>query len=161
MRSLASWFFASFILVSGCATSSYTRYEPIEITKVIELPGVKKNDIFDKSRQWFSQYFVSGESVVDYENAEAGSIIGNGIATIGSEMMGVVRHGIHYSIRLDVKDEKMRAFVKIIKHTNTDSQRTYDVDWLIEERNARATAHVEKVIEDLGRYVTAGSDSNW
>src|ERR1700742_4390947 len=92
-----SVFVATLALMAGCATQPYV---PVETTEVIDLPGQKQRDIYNKSRQWFSQYFVSGKSVVDYESPEAGTIIGNGIATIGSDPFGIIKYNIHYNIRL-------------------------------------------------------------
>ena len=88
--------------LSGCVTTQ--PYVPQEIVEVVEIPGKSKDEIFTKSRQWFSQYFVSGESVVDYEDQAAGTIIGNGIAGLGYDPFGIVHYDIHYNIRIDIKD---------------------------------------------------------
>lgn len=146
-------------LFAGCAMQPYV---PIETSEVVDLPGQKQRDIYNKTRQWFSQYFVSGESVVDYESPETGTIIGNGVATIGTDPLGLITHRIHYNIRIDTKDDKLRAVTKIIKHTNTDSTSTYDVGYLSEERNAKARAHVSTIVADIKKYVAERKDdSNW
>lgn len=64
-------------VVAGCQT---TQYKPVEVTDVVNIPNQSQEEIYNKTRQWFSQYFVSGESVVDYEDPKTGTIIGNGIA---------------------------------------------------------------------------------
>ena len=56
---------ATFAFVVGCAMQPFV---PTEATEVVDFPGQKQRDIYNKTRQWFSQYFVSGKSVVDYEN---------------------------------------------------------------------------------------------
>ncbi len=146
-------------VVSGCAMQPYV---PVETTEVVELPGQKQKDIYNKTRQWFSQYFVSGESVVDYENAETGTIIGNGIATFGGDPLGIVTYRIHYNIRIDTKDGKLRAATKIIKHTNTDSKSTYEVSYLTEDRNSKAKAQISTVVSDIKKYVSERKDDgNW
>lgn len=145
-------------LIAGCAMQPVV---PVEATETISIPGQSQRDIYKKSRQWFSQYFVSGKSVVDYENPEAGTIIGNGIAKIGSTM-GVVVNEIHYNIRIDTKDEKFRVVTKIIKHTNTDSSSTYDVGYVTSERNADALAHVATIVANIKKYVTdTKHDPSW
>lgn len=149
---------ATFALLVGCATQPYV---PIETTEVVDLPGQKQRDIYNKSRQWFSQYFVSGKSVVDYESAEAGTIIGNGIATIGSDPFAVIKYNIHYNIRLDMRDEKLRVVTRIVKHTNTDNKSTYDVTYATEDRNAKAKAHVSTIVADIKKYVSARKDDKW
>jgi len=159
MKQQAAVLLVTFALVGGCAMQPYV---PIETAAVVELAGQKQRDIYNKTRQWFSQYFVSGASVVDYENQETGTIIGNGVATIGSDPFGLITYRIHYNIRIDTKDEKLRAVTKIIKHTNTDSKSTYDVSYLSEDRNAMATAHISTIVADIKKYVKERKDdSNW
>ena len=155
MKRPTSVLVAAFALIVGCATQPYV---PVETTEVIDLPGQKQRDIYNKTRQWFSQYFVSGRSVVDYESPEAGTIIGNGIATIGSDPFGIIKYNIHYNIRLDMKDEKLRAVTRIIKHTNTDTKSTYDVTYSTEDRDAKAKAHVSTIVADIKKYVSEGKD---
>ncbi|MDO9048184.1 MAG: DUF4468 domain-containing protein [Methylobacter sp.] len=145
-------------LITGCAMQPVV---PVDATETISIPGQSQRDIYKKIRQWFSQYFVSGKSVVDYENPEAGTIIGNGIAQIGSTL-GVVVNSIHYNIRIDTKDEKFRVVTKIIKHTNTDSDSTYDVSNVTSGRNAAALAHVATIVADIKKYVTnTKHDPSW
>jgi hypothetical protein len=150
---------AMLVSLAGCAMQPFV---PTETTEVVDLPGQKQRDIYNKTRQWFSQYFVSGKSVVDYENPEAGTIIGNGIADIGTDPLGMIKYRIQYNIRIDVKDEKLRAITKIIKHTNTDSSSTYDVSSITDDRNAKARAHVSAIVADIKKYVSSRKDdSKW
>jgi hypothetical protein len=150
---------AGFALIAGCAMQPVV---PVDVTETISIPGQRQGEIYKKTRQWFSQYFVSGKSVVDYENPEAGTIIGNGIAKIGSDTLGIIRYEIHYNIRIDIKDEKFRAITKIIKHTNTDSNSTYDVNYVTAERNADALAHVATIVDNIKKYVTdTKHDPSW
>ena len=146
--------------LGGCVTTQ--PYVPQEIVKVVEIPGKSKDEIFTKSRQWFSQYFVSGESVVDYENQEAGTIIGNGIAENGRDPFGLVAYDFHYNMRIDIKDEKFRATTSITKHTNTDSKSTYDTSYVDDERKRKAEAKVSSVVEDLKNYIQSDKvNSDW
>lgn len=148
-------------LFSSCATEPHV---PAENAQVLTVSGQSKSTLFNKSRQWFSQYFVSGESVVDYESASAGTIIGKGIANVGGDAFGIITNKVHYTIRVDTKSGRMRVTTKIIKHTNTDSQRTYDVSRVSAARAGKAEQHLKGVVRDLERYVKApsgSSSSNW
>jgi Domain of unknown function (DUF4468) with TBP-like fold len=159
MKQLKFALLATLVLVASCATQPYV---PIETTEVVNLPGQKQRDIYNKTRQWFSQYFVSGKSVVDYENAEAGTIIGNGVANIGRDPLGLIAYDIHYNVRIDMKDEKLRAVTRIIKHTNTDHKSTYDVSYSSEERDAKAKAHISMIVADIKKYVSdRKDDTKW
>ncbi len=152
---------ALILLATGCVTP---QYKPIETTNIIELPNYDQKTIYNKTRQWFSQYFVSGKSVVDYEDPEAGTIIGNGIARIGADPFGLIQYKIKYNVRIDTKDGKFRALTNIIEHTNTDSNITYTVVNVSKNREADAIKHVNKIVSDIENYVTdkkLDSKSDW
>mgnify|MGYP000420393192 CR=1 FL=1 len=143
-------------VLAGCATKPFS---PVESSSVVEVSGLSQQELFDKTRQWFSQYFVSGKSVVDYENRELGTIIGNGVSEIGRDPFGMITYSIHYNIKIETKDGKFRATTKISKHTNTDSSNTYDVNHLSVKREEMAAAHVEKIVSDIKKYISEQSGS--
>lgn len=149
------------VFLAGCATKPFV---PVESSSVVEVSGLSQQELFDKTRQWFSQYFVSGESVVDYENREIGTIIGNGISQVGRDPFGMIGYSIHYNIKIETKDGKFRATTKITKHTNTDTSKTYDVNYVSVKREEMAALHVEKIVSDIKSYVMNQSEpsvSDW
>ena len=149
------------LFVTGCAME---QYKPVEIKNVVSIPSQNQKVIYNKTRQWFSQYFVSGKSVVDYENPDEGTIIGNGFANIGSDTFGIIQYNIKYNVRIDTKDGKFRALTKINEHLNDDSSKTYSVSYITKERSDNAIKHVNKIVSDLESYVTdtkLDSNSDW
>ncbi|MFC1751194.1 DUF4468 domain-containing protein [Pseudomonadota bacterium] len=152
---------ACVLTIAGCATQ---QFKPVETTNVVNVPSQGQKEIYNKARQWFSQYFVSGKSVVDYENQEEGTIIGNGIANIGSDPFGLIQYKIKYNIRIDTKEGKFRALTKINEHTNTDSKSTYSVSYVSKEREADAINHVNTIVADIESYLNdkkLDSKSEW
>lgn len=148
-------------VVAGCQT---TQYKPVEVTDVVNVPNQSQEEIYNKTRQWFSQYFVSGESVVDYEDPKTGTIIGNGIADNGTDMMGIIRYSFKYNIRIDTKEGKLRAITKIVEHTNTDNKSTYTTSYVTDERSATAEQKVKEIVSNIESYVTSerhDSNSSW
>ena len=139
------------------------QYSPVQRAEVISAPNQSQKALYNKSRQWFSEYFVSGKSVVDYEDAQAGTIIGNGFAKIGSDPFGIIQYNINYSIRVDTKDGRLKVTTNVIKHSNTDSQQpTYDVSIVPQSRKDMANQHISSVIENLKGYVASRrTPSNW
>lgn len=120
----------SLSVLSGCAaTPQIQPYQPVVITEIVEIPDQTQEQIYNKARQWFSQYFVSGKSVVDYEDKNEGVIIGNGVSDNGStDLIGLINYKLsfEYNIRLDTKDGKFRAMTTITKHQYTDTEGTHD-----------------------------------
>lgn len=149
-------------LMSGCQSTAI-EHKTTEITETVQIPNKSQEEIYNKTRQWFSQYFVSGESVVDYEDKATGTIIGNGIAENGSQLGGLIIHKFEYNIRIDTKDEKLRAVVKIIKHTNTDSNNgTYTAQYIEPERKDLAEAKVKILVQEIKDYIlTTPTNDDW
>ena len=145
----------SAFLTTGCVTQKHI---PSEETIVISAAGQSKKTIFHKARQWFSEYFVSGKSVVDYEDKEAGTIIAKGTARIGSDPFGIIGHHMKFSIRIDVKDGKFRALTRIISHYDVSST-VYDVTFISEERKKSAENYVEKIAKDIGAYINSKNNA--
>lgn len=164
MKAYGALVFVVIFAVTGCGMST-TRYVPVEVAKVINAPDKSQKEIYDKARQWFSHYFVSGKSVIDYEDPTTGVIIGNGKADIGSDFMGVIAYGIDYTIRVETKDGRFRVLTNIIKHTNTDSTYgTYDVATPSSDRKTKAKQHVDKIAANIESYVNSsahGAAADW
>jgi hypothetical protein len=85
--------------------------EATTVQKTIEIPGVNKNVIYERSRIWIAKTFRSSKAVIEYENKETGVIIGNGIVSypvtagpFGLTAMVPVR----FTMKEDIKDEKIR-----------------------------------------------------
>ena len=149
------------LLLSSCAIQQHI---PTEKAQILQVSGQSQGQIYNKSRQWFSSYFVSGESVIDYEDPGSGTIIGKGIANVGGDALGIIQNKIHYTLRVDTKSGRMRVTTKIIKHTNTDSQRTYDVSHVSPTRVTKADQHLQGVVRNLENYVkskSGSSSTNW
>ena len=146
----------SALMFTGCVTQKHI---PVELTSVVTVAGQSKKVIYNKTRQWFSQYFVSGKSVVDYENPESGTIIGNGRANIGSDPFGIIQYLIEYNIKIDVKDNKFRVLTKITKHIN-DGSTVYDAGYVTKDRSDLAEKHVQTIVNNIKAYVTNKKNDN-
>lgn len=117
------------LILSGCMSTQQQHpiYRPVEIVEVINVQNKSKEEIYNATRQWFSQYFVSGESVIDYEDKKEGVIIGNGISNNGSNsQMGIVisKFSFEYTIRIDTKDNKFKTTITVTNHKYTIQGKT-------------------------------------
>ena len=160
MKSSASaiYILTYILILSSCIATIPSK--PVEIVEMREVPGLSKEQIFNKTRQWFSQYFVSGKSVIDYENANEGTIIGNGIAVLSP---GMIEERINYNIKVDTKEGRFRVTATILKHTNKDSSSIYTVVNLTQERIDNANRKVAETVSSLESYImgNTGNKSDW
>lgn len=116
------------LMLLGCAgprivsQPDSTPMPDVAIERVFEFPGLSKKQIFDRSRQWMALTFVSSKKAIEYEEAEVGKIIGNGVDTIthkiviDSTMLGQQIYATTYEVRFvvveDMKDGKAKVAIK-------------------------------------------------
>lgn len=92
-------------MLAGCASLQPLTPEEMTIQRVIEVPNTPKSVLYDKSRMWYASAFRSTNAVIQYENKENGTIMGNGNL---SDSILMVRHIFRFSITTEVKDNKAR-----------------------------------------------------
>jgi len=145
------------ILMCG-ATASATEFATY--TKIIQLDNQKKSDIYPKARQWFSEHFVSGKSVIDYENSEKGTIIGTGYTV--TDVVFTTKQNIKFSIKVDTKDNKVRIQMKTLQYFDENSSSTYEVTYISDARLSEAKAALEATARSLKTYLKNNrEDDSW
>ncbi|MDC7708381.1 DUF4468 domain-containing protein [Vogesella indigofera] len=106
--------FITISLLTGCASM---QYEPVSendrtITTIIEANGLKKEKIFNGTKIWIAENFKSAKQVIEYENKEDGTIIGNGVINYpcqgGMDCIVKADWKVPFTVRVDTKDEKFR-----------------------------------------------------
>jgi hypothetical protein len=93
----------------GCAT--HVRDEDKTFSQVFETPGQPKDVLYKKVKIWIAQNFKSAKAVIEYDNKENGSIIGNGIVKYPCGGLDCIAKGdwtIPFTMRVDMKDDKFR-----------------------------------------------------
>jgi hypothetical protein len=101
-----------FILLTFLAVSgAFAAYYEAPFEKIFEAPGNSKDQIFDGSKVWIAEKFRSAKAVLEYENKEAGTIIGNGMIPYpcsGWKCMGASGWKVMFTMRVDIKDQRFR-----------------------------------------------------
>ena len=90
----------------------------VTIFKVIEAPGLKKEEIFNRALNYFTYNYVSGKSVIQTQDKENGLIVGKGIYNnihIGISLLTTYVDAYHI-LRVDVKDGKARIIVTLTEY---------------------------------------------
>jgi Domain of unknown function (DUF4468) with TBP-like fold len=64
-----------FLIITSCST---TQKIPLadSYEKIIEVPNLSKDEIYIKANAWFVEEFKSAESVIQFQDKEAGKIMG-------------------------------------------------------------------------------------
>ena len=98
-------------MLTGCASllGSDAAEELRSYEEIIEFPGISKNDLFTKTNAWFVDAFKSADSVIEYSDKEAGTVMGKWIYQYTE---GVYSYAVRSTISVDVKDGKVRLIFK-------------------------------------------------
>ena len=151
---------------SGCAHRPLPK-ETTTMQKVYEFPGLKKDDLFEKTKMWVAQTFVSAKSVIEYENKEAGIIIGNGNQDFDSSVYR--DNNINYNIKIEVKDAKIRVSYDnftVRKYTKNilSGQRFLQYEGSVNDKNDLEDIkdQLSEISNLLSQYILGSSKSdNW
>lgn len=90
------WVFA------GCVSQKAATKEEMTHEYIVDYPGLTKDVIFNRTLKWIANNFRSSKSVIEYQDKDAGSIVGNSTMTI---QVGIEAT---FTMNLDIKDSKAR-----------------------------------------------------
>ncbi len=151
-------------IFEACVPAHAVEKSKIEKSLFISIKGVKKDIIFEKTKQWIASNFRSAKAVIEYDNKEEGTIIGNTILSTVCEpipLNTISNCNYIVSMRVDIKDEKIRikffnvqysAYINNQKYEGELSDKTYD-----EYEN-----QITSLVNSLTNYIkNTNKNSNW
>lgn len=106
-----------FVLVGAPIAVEAKRPAPLTeedrtIVQVYEAPGFTKDQLFTASRMWIAQNFKSADAVIEYENKDEGTIIGNGNMAYpcGGAFACMVKADwrVPFTMKVETKDGRIR-----------------------------------------------------
>lgn len=99
------------VMMSGCAGMQPIQETDRTFDGVFEAPGFSRDKIFTSTKIWIAENFRSAKSVIEYENKEEGTLIGNGIIPYpcsGLECIAKADWKVPFTMRIDMKDNKFK-----------------------------------------------------
>lgn len=99
------------MLTIGCAGMQPVAEADRTFEGVFEAQGASKEQIFNATKIWIAENFRSAKSVIEYENKEEGTLIGNGVISYPCTGLDcIARHdwSVPFTMRVDMKDQKFK-----------------------------------------------------
>lgn len=97
--------------LSGCAGMAQVDQSQLTFDRVVDVPGASKDKIYDGTRMWIAENFHSAKAVLEYENKEQGTLIGNGNIKYpcqGIDCLAKSDWSVHFTMRVDTKDGRFK-----------------------------------------------------
>ncbi|MDO6802980.1 DUF4468 domain-containing protein [Wenyingzhuangia sp. 1_MG-2023] len=101
-------FFIGFLTSCRIVSGIQVPPEMRTFEKIIEVPDKSKNELYVEANSWFVKTFNSAESVIEFQDKEAGKIIGK---YVFSYFEGFYYYDVRQIIAVDVKDNKLRIVI--------------------------------------------------
>lgn len=84
--------------------------------RIIErVPGVNKSQLYARAKVWTAIFFKSAQAVTQLDDKENGTLILKGLSheyyTMRNLLKEQVVYYLHFTVRIDVKDNKYRAII--------------------------------------------------
>jgi hypothetical protein len=86
--------------------------EDRRIEQVYEVPGHTRDQIYSAARMWIAENFKSAKAVIEYENKEEGTLIGNGIIQYPCSGFSCVLKEdwtVPFTMRVETKEGRFRV----------------------------------------------------
>lgn len=100
----------------------------VSYTEVIEVPGVKKDELYIRAHTWFAKTYGSSKSVLEIQDKESGKLLGKGLTDVvfKNPPMGTMYGGIvSYTISVIVKEGKYKYSITDFYHDGGTDNRIH------------------------------------
>jgi hypothetical protein len=94
----------------------------VTFTRVIEVPGVSKNDLYSRVLSYFTYNYNRGDDIVQIQDKEQGLIVGKGMypkVHVGRSIAIITTVDVYHILRVDIKDGRLRAMISLTEYRNT------------------------------------------
>ena len=134
--------------------------------EVVEVEGAEAALLYDRARAWFSDTYVSGESVLDLEDREAGRLIGKGLLRLPGAGSYVIRH----QLRVEVKAGRYRYTLSDIRWSAGQTTPTPErpmtdkgnmMGMLTRKKDEKAWDYIDGLLTGLKAAMQSGDTEDW
>lgn len=78
--------------------------------EVVQAPGISKNELYSRSREWFARSFRSAEHVLQMDDREAGKLAGRAWTLIEIEQLqAITTVKLRFLIMVQIRDERYKV----------------------------------------------------
>jgi len=148
----------SLFVFYGCAGSMTAVTNDTKLNRVVEVENMSKDEIFVKSMEWFSRTFKESKSVIDYQDKEAGKIIGNGAVVHYFNM--IVNGQVKFSVKIEAKENRSRITLSNFSSKIIGTSGPAVDGALMQGEYNKVLPKLEVLMDEYATYLKSASSSN-
>ena len=151
------------IFLLGCSSVKMTpaTQEDLTLRSTVEVPGIAHNDIYIRDNAWMVKTFNNAESVIQYQDKEAGRIIGKYHSKLSWNLADFNTSSI---ITIEVKDERARITFSDPHRQLVSSSPYADTSWHPVDSKTIADkikSEWSVLVHDFTSSLTTPADEDW
>lgn len=108
MKKVILLFFIGLLVLSCSYNRPTSPMEMRSFKKIFEIPNISKDELYIRANAWFVNTFNSAESVIQFQDKDAGKIMGKYKMYIAVGQPVSLTVGVTSTITVDVKDNMAR-----------------------------------------------------
>jgi hypothetical protein len=142
------------LTICGCASLERVANPDADISKVIDVDK-SKGAIFDLTMQFIAENFKSAKSVIEYQDREAGRIVGNGTTFVSDGMMD---RPASFTMIIDIKDKKFRVTYKSLRYQAGTALPWGPIEYVTPYNSM--VGQLDGITDHLRRYVESSAETS-
>lgn len=153
-------FFGCVILMVSCSTMKKLPVDQKPYDVVVDVPGKSANELYVLSNEWFVKTFNNAESVIQFQDKDAGKILGK---YIGECSTTLYKYKFKSTITVEVKESKARISFSDALTEEINLAGTYTGRWVpinVESWMPKIYEEYDAMSSDFQASLTASS-SDW
>ncbi len=147
------------MIFNSCASlfSPKATEEQKRMEKILSFEQKNKEELYIQTNAWFVKIFRSAESVIEFQDKEAGKIMGKYVFSLYD---GIYKFNIKQVLSIDIKDEKIRIILSNPAKKLISNDVNYDyVTVKSQKLMEKIRLEWEKLIQSL--ITSIDNETNW
>lgn len=144
------------LLLASCTTIKTSEVKGV--TKVVEVPGVSKDDLFVRASSWMVETFNSAKYVTQFSDKDAGVIKGKYRITF-PQFLAIGECEATFTI--ECKDGKCRIVIDDPYGFRVDDAYSTKIVNLTQEGFDKISTSIQGLCDKFEKYITINPDVSW
>lgn len=156
MKNLLFYIFVivGIISMQSCAMNQYLTTQ--SKSKVINVDGKTKNELYIRANTWMVEAFTNAESVIQFSDKENGIVTGKYIMTTIITST-TTSHGVYSIIKIQVKDGAAKITITPESYQNNANIFAGGISYPLEKMNS----DVDALIGDFSKSIVETENTDW